>query len=427
MAKSDSKQDWLNPAISIEANTDSIQNPSLVYGSDPASHMLKKVLRNSVSVAPDKGKLTLKARVVHVPPANSDENKSWFASVWPWAITEEPEVGNHPVVHVQLVEDNRDAFLKARPPDSNNAASGKLYRKVTNPSGLMVGHGSEVDIILKNPHMGYSSNPNIPSGHIVNVRSLTSQNLNGTGGNCNPRKPKGDGSKTVAGACNGPVAIKKRSSRNWVSLPPPSTTAHIVYPTNPISVTGAHQAVSNTGTPLLTQEEFFRRFVTSGIGARDTGLAGASKDHGGIDMVAPVGAGIYASLPGKVVRVRLQGAPSTKVGYGWYVVIRHDDFVTSYGGPLYTLYAHMKKPIVRMNQSVSQKQKLGVSGDTGRSTGPHLHFEVWYDPNGNSKLGVKGQVIDSLEPISEFLFGPGLAIKNSTGASPGDAYGGEAT
>ncbi len=427
MAKSDAKADWLDPSISISANTDAYHNEQLVYGQDPASHLVKKVLRTSVGVNTTAGDQVLKARVVHVPSIGSPNSESWFGLVWPWATTTEPTIGKHPVVKVQVVSDNRDAFLQVRPPSSNSDASGNFYRTVSNPSGLEIGHGSEVDIVLRNPRMGFSTNPNIPAGTIISVNQLKPQDLNGKNGNCNPRAPGSNGSRTVSGSCNASGTPSPRQgprSRNFISLPPPAATAQIVYPTNPVSVNNADQAPTPSIQSGYTSDSFFTKFATSGIGPRRTGLAGASTNHAGVDLVAPKGANIYASLPGKVVRRRLQGAPSTKVGYGWYVVIEHTDFVTPYGGPFYTLYAHLGPPLVRVGDPVSQKQKIGTSQNTGRSTGPHLHFEVLYDPRGNSKIGVKGEVIDSLEPISQFLFGPGFAIKGTTGNNPGGAYGG---
>lgn len=422
MARSDAKPSWLDPSISIEGNTDSLQNNQLIYGEDPATHMVKKRLRNDVAVNAVADAQVLTARVVHVPPAGEGPTQSWFSTVWPFSLPQGPQIGKHPYVHVQVVSDNRDSFLQNRAPDSNESKSGIFYRIVSNPSGFEIGHGSEVEIVLKNPRMQYSTNPNIPSGTIVSVTSQLPQNLNGVNGNCNPRRPEGDGSQTVEDSCNVPRRGPK--SRNFISLPAPPPTSQIVYPTNPVSVVGADQAIAANGTQILSKDDFFRKFVTSGIGARNTGLAGASTNHAGVDLKAPLGAPFYAALDGEVVRVRLQGSPSTKVGFGWYVVIRHDDYVTSYGGPFYTLYAHMNRPIVRKGNKVSKGQQIGTSGNTGKSTGPHLHFEVWYDPRGNNKLGVKGEVIDSLEPISQFLFGPGFAIKGTTGANPGSASGG---
>ena len=422
MAKSDAKKDWLNPSISIESNTDNLINDALVYGEDSATHMVRKSLMRQVGVRPVDHDQSIAARVVHVPPV-SEGNKSYFSKIWPYSIPSTPELGKYPYVHVRIVKDSRDAFLLARPPDSNDSPSGKLYRLVSNPSGFEIGHGSEVKVVLSNPRMQFSTNPNIPVGTIVEVVSAMPQNLNGVQGNCNPRKPKSDGSKTVEEACK--TVSRGPKSRNFISLPPPPVTAQIVYPTNPVAVGRANQAKAPDGTDILSPDEFMKKFVTSGIGARNTGLAGASTNHAGVDFRAPLGTPFYAALDGEVVRVRLQGSPSTKVGFGWYVVVRHDDYVTSYGGPFYTLYAHMNKPVVRVKNKVSQGQILGTSGNTGKSTGPHLHFEVWYDPKGNNKLGVKGQVIDSLEPISQFLFGPGFAIKGTTGSNAGGAYGGQ--
>jgi LysM repeat protein len=62
-------------------------------------------------------------------------------------------------------------------------------------------------------------------------------------------------------------------------------------------------------------------------------------------------------------------------GFGYYVVIRHSDGAQ-------TLYAHMSQVDVKVGQSVEQGETIGISGNTGRSTGPHLHFEIRTDPNG---------------------------------------------
>ncbi len=78
MAKSDAKIDWLDPSISIDANTDAYQNEQLIYGQDPASHMAKKVLQASIAVNTTRGDQVLKARVVHVPPLDSNESQPWF-------------------------------------------------------------------------------------------------------------------------------------------------------------------------------------------------------------------------------------------------------------------------------------------------------------------------------------------------------------
>jgi murein DD-endopeptidase MepM/ murein hydrolase activator NlpD len=86
--------------------------------------------------------------------------------------------------------------------------------------------------------------------------------------------------------------------------------------------------------------------------------------HTGIDLVEPFGSPIYAADDGVVALV---GNSST--GYGRYVVIAHS-------GGLDTLYGHLSLALVKVGQSVSQGQPIGLEGSTGNSTGPHLHFEL---------------------------------------------------
>ncbi|MDQ0415926.1 murein DD-endopeptidase MepM/ murein hydrolase activator NlpD [Croceifilum oryzae] len=88
--------------------------------------------------------------------------------------------------------------------------------------------------------------------------------------------------------------------------------------------------------------------------------------HEGIDFPTPIGTPIYAADSGRVVLVK-----SNPGGYGNYVVIAH-------GNNLSTLYAHMKRSGINVSvgQSVQKGQLIAYSGNEGRSTGPHLHFEV---------------------------------------------------
>jgi murein DD-endopeptidase MepM/ murein hydrolase activator NlpD len=85
--------------------------------------------------------------------------------------------------------------------------------------------------------------------------------------------------------------------------------------------------------------------------------------HAGIDMPLPEGTGLRAADSGTVAIAGWVG------GYGNYVCIQH-------GGSLSTCYGHMSSIGVSVGQSVSQGQVIGASGNTGNSTGPHLHFEV---------------------------------------------------
>jgi murein DD-endopeptidase MepM/ murein hydrolase activator NlpD len=86
--------------------------------------------------------------------------------------------------------------------------------------------------------------------------------------------------------------------------------------------------------------------------------------HTGVDLVEPFGAPIYAADDGIVALV---GSSST--GYGNYVVIAHS-------GGLATLYGHLSTALVKVGQSVTQGEVVGLEGATGNTTGPHLHFEL---------------------------------------------------
>ena len=87
--------------------------------------------------------------------------------------------------------------------------------------------------------------------------------------------------------------------------------------------------------------------------------------HYGLDVKVYVGDTIRAAFDGKVRVVKNQG----RRGYGKYIVIRHDN-------GLETVYGHLSKQIVKVDQLVRAGEAIGLGGNTGRSTGSHLHFET---------------------------------------------------
>lgn len=89
-----------------------------------------------------------------------------------------------------------------------------------------------------------------------------------------------------------------------------------------------------------------------------------NRRHQGVDLPLAVGAPIYATFPGKVRVSRY-----SENGYGHYVVIRHEN-------GLETFYAHLSERKVDVGDWVNAGQVIGLGGSTGRSTGPHLHYEV---------------------------------------------------
>jgi murein DD-endopeptidase MepM/ murein hydrolase activator NlpD len=106
--------------------------------------------------------------------------------------------------------------------------------------------------------------------------------------------------------------------------------------------------------------------LASPYGLRRDPFNGQLAMHSGIDLAAPQGAEIRARAPGKVVFAGRNGM------YGNMVEVDH-----GYG--LRTRYGHLSQIAVRQGQSVNVRDKLGAVGSTGRSTAPHLHYEILFN------------------------------------------------
>ena len=104
--------------------------------------------------------------------------------------------------------------------------------------------------------------------------------------------------------------------------------------------------------------------ISSYFGHRTDPFYKIQKFHSGIDFAAPVGTKIYCTGDGVVEQVVLGNN-----GYGNYIVIDH-----GYGYK--TRYAHLKKALVKKGQKVSRGENIALMGNTGKSTAPHLHYEV---------------------------------------------------
>ena len=103
--------------------------------------------------------------------------------------------------------------------------------------------------------------------------------------------------------------------------------------------------------------------LTSTFGGRRDPITGRSSSHSGTDWAVPKGTAVYASSGGIVTKASWGGS------YGNVIFIKHPDGRE-------TRYAHLSKILVSTGQTVKQGQKIALSGNTGRSTGPHLHFEI---------------------------------------------------
>jgi len=104
--------------------------------------------------------------------------------------------------------------------------------------------------------------------------------------------------------------------------------------------------------------------IASGFGYRVDPIYKTRKMHKGLDFSAPKGTKIYATGDGVIQMVKRD-----RWGYGTHIIIDH-----GYGYT--TLYGHMSKASVKKGENVKRGQVIGLVGSTGKSTGPHLHYEV---------------------------------------------------
>ncbi|EIW15557.1 MULTISPECIES: M23 family metallopeptidase [Pelosinus] len=114
--------------------------------------------------------------------------------------------------------------------------------------------------------------------------------------------------------------------------------------------------------------------VTSGFGWRNSPMGGGGELHPGIDIANSMGAPVVAAADGVVVQSGAAG------GYGNMVQIDH-------GNGISTIYGHNSRIIVSAGQSVRKGQVVSYVGSTGKSTGPHLHYEVRVNGNAVDPIG----------------------------------------
>lgn len=129
-------------------------------------------------------------------------------------------------------------------------------------------------------------------------------------------------------------------------------------------ITGLH--FDETETEFFNLKAFIHPVagrITSGFGVRKDPFTEKHKFHKGIDIACAIGTKVVASAEGTVVFA------GTKKGYGKTVIVEHRNGYR-------TLYGHLSSIRVKNGDKVAQGQKIALSGMTGRSTGPHLHFEV---------------------------------------------------
>lgn len=145
----------------------------------------------------------------------------------------------------------------------------------------------------------------------------------------------------------------RRLFSNWQNLDKPQSLAAASLP--------QRRASGAVSIPSRVPVEGVR--LTSGYGMRTHPVLGGRRAHKGIDLAAPTGTPILATADGAVSKAEWFS------GYGLYVSLEH-------GGELQTRYGHMSRLNVYSGQQVKKGDIIGYVGSTGRSTGPHLHYEV---------------------------------------------------
>ena len=153
-------------------------------------------------------------------------------------------------------------------------------------------------------------------------------------------------------------------------------------------------------TPTITK-------VSSKFGPRKAPCAGASTNHKGIDISAPMNTDVHATLAGKVTLSTYHNKA------GNYIVIDH-------GNGCGSRYLHLNKALVKVGDTVQQNQVIAKSGNTGIGTGAHLHFEIHESfPAG----GTKGTAVDPLKYVS-----PGQTYGSGpTDSGDGSSFSGNTT
>lgn len=153
-------------------------------------------------------------------------------------------------------------------------------------------------------------------------------------------------------------------------------------PTDDVEQQPSDKLLYDIGETIISDSFTYESPITYGaytyvwpvsINARINQYFGGSNKHGGVDFNATIGTEIHAIAAGTVVRAEYHSS------WGNYTVIDH-------GGNVYSLYAHQKSGGFRVSVGdwVRQGQVIGLSGNTGNVTGPHLHLEMWRGGYGTS-------------------------------------------
>jgi murein DD-endopeptidase MepM/ murein hydrolase activator NlpD len=130
--------------------------------------------------------------------------------------------------------------------------------------------------------------------------------------------------------------------------------------------------------------------ISSGFGDRQDPFTTQNSHHPGVDLATEAGTPVVAAIKGKVSKVVFS---KEKTGYGNFIEITHAKEVV-------TLYGHLSEIFVKENQILQKGELIGLVGDTGRSTAPHLHFEVLVAGKQVDPMGVISPIAMKPNPIA---------------------------
>jgi murein DD-endopeptidase MepM/ murein hydrolase activator NlpD len=172
---------------------------------------------------------------------------------------------------------------------------------------------------------------------------------------------KQTGATSTPAQTDAPEMLPLPDGRTTLPLAPAATLSPLVAAAQAAAVARAAAASAQAGTTTLSMP--LDTTTTSGYGWRKDPLGQGRKFHAGVDLRAAYGTEVPAAAAGDVTFAGDQG------GYGTTVVVRHEDGFE-------TRYAHLSSMEVQAGDRVEAGQSVGRVGNSGRSTGPHLHFEV---------------------------------------------------
>ena len=146
--------------------------------------------------------------------------------------------------------------------------------------------------------------------------------------------------------------------------PAPESPVSIVAGTEFTSTTAVAEPAGPVTRLIVFAPPIKGREINSAFGLRRLAGEAAARHHAGVDIAAPMGSSVYASTEGVILRTGYDAG-----GYGNFIEVRHPNGMN-------TLYGHLSRVDIASGQAVAQGERIGLVGSTGRSTGPHLHFEV---------------------------------------------------